>query len=82
MFSSQQWSVHWQHDTTRSSNAPPQVALRRTVVPRSYAEDGTELMDVYEFPNPKFIEDCKNEFPEKMIASAEEARVSSDQRAA
>jgi hypothetical protein len=52
------------------------------VVPRSYAEDDTELMDVYEFPNPKFIEDCKNEFPEKMIASAEEARVSSDQGAA
>lgn len=53
----------------------PKVALRRAVVARSYDDDELGApQDVYEFPNPKFIEDCKNNFPENMIANAEEAR--------
>jgi hypothetical protein len=58
-----------------------QVALRRTVLRRGYEEDTEEVAEmVYEFPNPQFIEDCKKDFPEKMIANAEEARVSGAQR--
>jgi hypothetical protein len=34
-----------------------------------------EAQEVYEFPNPQFIQDVAEAFPEKMIANAEEARV-------
>lgn len=58
-----------------------QVALRRPARRSSQRSSGMQVKAMYEqeyireFPNPQFIAEVLQEFPDKMVANAEEARV-------